>query len=50
VLRSVLLRQTSFLGALALGHISVDGGVRRAGAFFDYFDPPAEEPPKLVVR
>jgi alkyl sulfatase BDS1-like metallo-beta-lactamase superfamily hydrolase len=49
-LRSLFLRQSSFITGWLLRRVRVEGGVRNLKRFFDYFDPLSEEPPRLVVR
>lgn len=49
-LRSLLLRQSSFLKEWALGRIHVEGSTSDVARFFGYFDPQADMPPNLVVR
>ena len=49
-IRSLLLRQSSFLKEWVLGRLKVDGRAADLSRFFGYFDPRADTPPSLVAR
>lgn len=50
VLDKILLGETTLPQALDDGEVTVEGDPAAVEAFFGYFDPPSEDPIKLVVR
>jgi alkyl sulfatase BDS1-like metallo-beta-lactamase superfamily hydrolase len=50
LLDRILLGETDVSKALADGELTIEGDQKVAEAFFAYFDPPSEEPIKLIVR
>lgn len=50
VLRDILVRERSALTEVALGHLTVEGGMSALATFFGYFDPPSDTPASVVVR
>ncbi len=50
LLDRILLGETDVPAALKEGELTIEGDQKVAEAFFGYFDPPSEEPIKLIVR
>jgi alkyl sulfatase BDS1-like metallo-beta-lactamase superfamily hydrolase len=50
LLDRMLLGEISFAEAVADGELTIEGDSDAIATFFGYFDPPSDEPIKLVVR